>query len=64
MYALEICRFYRRLRLHTMIEIRDSLIGTWSTSQTSKLIKVAMTDTSCQVKLQVEFTDIRPHSKR
>jgi len=44
------------IRLHTTIKFTGSLIDTWNTSQTSKLIKVAMTDTSTQVKIQEELT--------
>jgi hypothetical protein len=46
------------IQLHSTIEFTGSLIDTWNTSQTSKLIKVAMTDTSTQVKIQEELTGI------
>jgi hypothetical protein len=46
------------IRLHTTIKFTGSLIDPWNTSQTSKLIKVAMTDTSTQVKIQEALTGI------
>jgi len=57
-YPHDICRLYRDIRLHTTIEFTDSLIDTWITSETIQLIKFAMADTSSQVKMQEELTDI------
>lgn len=57
-YPKDICSFYRDTRLQTTKEFTDSRTDTWNTSQTSRLIKVAMTDTSIQVKVQEEQTDI------
>jgi hypothetical protein len=56
-YLHDICSFIET-GLHTTREFTDSLFDTWNTSQTSKLIKVAMTNTSIQVKVQEQQTDI------
>lgn len=48
-YPQDICSFYTDIRLHTTREFTDSRTDTLNTSQTSKLIKVSMTDTSIQV---------------